>query len=287
MASNIVRSISEDGSAISIAIDSTEIVREMRRMHDTSATASAAMGRLLTAAAMMGSMLKTDTDTVTLRIDGSGPIGKMIAVSDAMSNVRGYCMNPHADLPLKDSGKLDVSGVVGKEGTLTVITDLGLKEPYIGQIPLTSGEIAEDITTYYAVSQQTPTVCALGVLVDRDLSILNAGGFIIQLLPGAEEDVISQIEKNIDTIPPVTSMLKSGMTAEDISLKVLEGLNPNTLDSSSAQYKCTCSRERMTSVLKSLAQEELDRLASEGDTEIICEFCGKKYVFTPEEIKSL
>ena len=284
---NIVRSITEDGSAISIAIDSTEIVGKMRELHDTSATASAALGRLLTAAAMMGSMLKSDTDTLTLRIDSTGPIGKMIAVSDAGSNVRGYCENPHADMPKNAKNKLDVSGIVGKDGTLTVITDLGLKEPYIGQIPLTSGEIAEDITTYYAVSQQTPTVCALGVLVDKDLSIRKAGGFIIQLLPGAGEEVISTIERNISAIPAVTEMLSSGMSPEDISLRVFEGLNPNKLDQSSAQYKCTCSRERMSAVLKSLGKDELDSLAAEGDAEIVCEFCGKKYVFSPDELRSL
>ena len=287
MQNNLVRSISEDGSAISIAVDSTEIVRAMRGYHNTSATASAALGRLLTAAALMGAMLKSEGNTVTLRIDADGPIGKMIAVTDEKSQVRGYCQNPSADAELKRAGKLDVSGVVGKNGTLTVITDLGLKEPYIGQVPLVSGEIAEDITQYYATSQQTPTACALGVLVDTDLSILSAGGYIIQLLPGTEDSVIDKIEHNLQVLPPISTMLKNGMSAEEISLKVLDGLNPTTLDHSTASYKCTCSRDRMRGVLASLPKDELKELAAEGDAEIICEFCHKKYVFTPEELLEL
>ena len=284
---NIVRSISEDGSAISIAVDSTEIVRTMRRYHNTSATASAALGRLLTAAALMGAMLKSDDSSITLRIDADGPIGKMIAVTDEKSQVRGYCENPAADAEPKNKGKLDVAGVVGKNGTLTVITDLGLKEPYVGQIPLVSGEIAEDITQYYAVSQQTPTACALGVLVDKDLSILSAGGYIVQLLPGTPDSSIDIIENNLRILPPVSEMLRQGMSAEEISLKVLEGLNPNTLDDSSAVYRCTCSRERMRGVLASLPKKDREDLAKEGNTEIVCEFCQKRYVFTPEELLEL
>ncbi|MGI5889033.1 MAG: Hsp33 family molecular chaperone HslO [Oscillospiraceae bacterium] len=283
----LVRSISADGSAVSMAVDSTDIVREMKRCQNTSATASAALGRLLTAAALIGATEKQASDSVTLRIDGGGPIGKLIAVSDGLSNVRGYCDNPQADVPVKRPGKLDVGGLVGKNGTLSVITDMGLKEPYTGSIPLVSGEIAEDITQYFAVSQQTPTVCALGVLVDTDLSIICAGGFMVQLLPGAPERVISAIEQNIKGMSAPTSLFKKGMTPKDISLMALSGLNPNVLDESTAAFKCTCSRKKMADVLRSLGTKELEDMAKEGSAEVVCEFCKKKYMFTPEELRKL
>ena len=204
---NMLRGISENGGIVFYGVDSTEIVREMERLHKTSAVTTAALGRLLTAASMMGIMLKSTQDSVTLQIKGGGPAGRLLAVSDGTGNVKGYVENPVVELPPRADGHLNVGAAVGKDGTLDVIRDLGMREPYIGQVPLTSGEIAEDVTTYFAISEQIPTVCALGVLVDKDLSVRCAGGFIVQLLPGATEDEINHLEKNIKAMPSVTTML--------------------------------------------------------------------------------
>ena len=284
---NLYRYITHDGSAVLNVLDSTEIVRQMERYHHTSATASAALGRVLTAASMMGYGLKSRDDTMTLMIRGDGPVGSITAVSDGSGNVRGYCDNPLADLPEKSPGKLDVGGLVGA-GTLYVVQDMGLETPYVGQIELVSGEIAEDITAYFAYSEQLPTVCSLGVLVDTDLSIINAGGFLLHLLPGAEESCISAIEENIKDLPGFTELLSSGMTPQDIADKVLAGLEPDFLDSAEVSYRCSCSRERMERVLISLGAEELTRLADEQEeTEIVCHFCGTKYRFPRDEIRAL
>jgi len=202
--SRLIRAISENGGVLFCAVDSTDIVREAERIHKTSAVTSAALGRLLTAASMMGVMLKSEKDSLTLRIKGGGPSGTVLAVSDGAGNVRGYVEQPVVELPPRADGKLDVGGAVGRDGTLSVLKDLGMKEPYVGQVPLVSGEIAEDITAYYAVSEQTPTVCALGVLVDRDLSILTAGGYLLQLLPGASDAEITHLEQNVAAPPSVT-----------------------------------------------------------------------------------
>lgn len=209
MMSRLIRAISENGGVLFCAVDSTDIVREAERIHKTSAVTSAALGRLLTAASMMGVMLKSEKDSLTLRIKGGGPSGTVLAVSDGAGNVRGYVEQPVVELPPRADGKLDVGGAVGRDGTLSVVKDLGMKEPYVGQVPLVSGEIAEDITAYYAVSEQTPTVCALGVLVDRDLSILTAGGYLLQLLPGASDAEITHLEQNVAALPSVTELLRS------------------------------------------------------------------------------
>ena len=209
MMSRLIRAISENGGVLFCAVDSTDIVREAERIHKTSAVTSAALGRLLTAASMMGVMLKSEKDSLTLRIKGGGPSGTVLAVSDGAGNVRGYVEQPVVELPPRADGKLDVGGAVGRDGTLSVVKDLGMKEPYVGQVPLVSGEIAEDITAYYAVSEQTPTVCALGVLVDRDLSILTAGGYLLQLLPGASDAEITHLEQNVAALPSVTELLWS------------------------------------------------------------------------------
>lgn len=285
--SELVRMISKDGTLTVIAVDTTDIINKMERIHMTSAVTSAALGRLLTAASMMGAVLKGKDDSITLRINGGGPAGSLIAVSDSEGNVRGYVENPIVEIPLNDKGKLDVAGAVGKEGGLTVMKDLGMKEPYIGQVPIVSGEIAEDITSYFAISEQLPSVCALGVLVNPDLTIQAAGGFIIQLLPTALDDTIDQVEECIKEIEPVTKMLTDGMTPEDICRRVLSTFDLEILDSSNPEYRCNCSRERVTKALLTLGKEELEDMANDPKTVVNCHFCEKKYKFTPDEIRKL
>ena len=226
----LIRAISENGMAVCYALDSTDMVGTLERYHKTSAVVTAAAGRLLTAASIMGSMLKGAKDSVTLRITAGGPAGSVIAVADALGNAKAYAQNPVVELPLNPYGKLDVSGAVGKEGNLFVVKDLGMKEPYVGLVPLVSGEIAEDITSYFAVSEQIPTVCALGVLVNPDLTVQAAGGYILQLLPGAGEEEISQVERNTGALPSVTQMLASGLTPEEIAEKTLAGMDPRILE---------------------------------------------------------
>jgi len=284
----IVRMISQDGGAFCIAIDSTDMAAQAEQYHKTSAVVTAALGRLLTAASMMGTLLKGDTDSITIRLAGDGPAGTFIAVSDSFGNVKAYTANPVVELPLNKLGKLDVSGAVGKNGTLTVIKDLGLKEPYIGQTPIVSGEIAEDITNYFASSEQTPTVCALGVLVNPDLTVQASGGFLIQLLPGAEDGMIDQLEHNIERMPPVSRMIADGVTPEEICRRSLDGLSPDVLDTQEVFYRCDCSRERVERALRSLGKEELRKMAEEQDvTQVECHFCDKKYCFSREEILKL
>ena len=282
--SELVRMISTDGTLTVIAVDTTDIINRMEQIHRTSAVTSAALGRLLTAASMMGAVLKGKDNSITLRLNGGGPAGSVIAVSDSEGNVRGYVANPIVEIPLNNKGKLDVAGAVGTDGSLTVMKDLGLKEPYIGQVPIVSGEIAEDITSYFATSEQLPSVCALGVLVNPDLSIKAAGGFIIQLLPTALDDTIDRVEECIKDIEPVTQMLTSGMKAEDICRHVLKGFDLEILDTSNPEYRCTCSKERVSKALISIGREGLLEMAQEKFTEVSCHFCEKKYVFTPEEI---
>ncbi|MBQ7548699.1 MAG: Hsp33 family molecular chaperone HslO [Clostridia bacterium] len=279
-----VRYISSDGALVMLAADTTEMAERAQQIHKTSAVTSAALGRLLTAASLMGTMLKGEDDTITLRIKGSGPAGTILAVSDSKGNARGYVANPVVEIPLRPDGKLDVGSAVGADGTLTVIKDLGLKEPYIGQIPLISGEIAEDITSYYATSEQIPTVCALGVLVDRDLSIKAAGGFIIQLLPFASEETISAVEKAISGLPPVTKMLSDGMTPDDMCKTALESFEIELLDSTHPEYRCNCSREKVEAALISAGAASLKELAEKDSTEVCCQFCDNKYIFSSGDI---
>lgn len=280
----IVRTISKDASVVCSAIDGTDIVSEIERIHKTSAVVTAALGRLALGASLIGFGLKDKDDSVTVKIKGSGPIGSMTAVADSFGNVKAYSDANIVELPLRSDGKLDVGSAVGKNGTLTVIKDLGLKEPYVGQVELVSGEIAEDITNYFAVSEQIPTVCSLGVLVNPDLSVKNAGGFILQLLPFAPDECIDIIEKNIASMPSITNMMEMGNTAEDIALKALEGLNPNILDSFEVAYRCDCSRERTKRILMSLSKSDVKSLAEDEITEVKCYFCDKVYHFTKDEI---
>jgi molecular chaperone Hsp33 len=282
------RAISEDASVVSCVLDATDIVSRIEEIHKTSAVVTAALGRLSIAASLMGYGLKSENDSITLRFDGKGPTGALVAVADSRGNVKSYVCNPVVEIPLNQFGKLDVKGAVGTDGTLSVIKDLGLKEPYVGQIPIVSGEIAEDIASYFATSEQTPTVCGLGVLVNPDLTVKSAGGYLIQLLPFASDECIEKIEKNIKNIPPVSQMFSDGLTAEEIALKLLEGLNPNVLDEATVAYKCDCSKERTEKVLISIGKEELQSMADDNETiEVCCHFCEKRYYFTPSEILSL
>lgn len=284
----IVRTISHDASVVATAIDATDIVAEIEKIHKTSAVVTAALGRLTIAASLIGNGLKGADDSVTLRMDGGGATGCLIAVSDSHGNVKSYVSNPIVEIPLNKYGKLDVAGAVGKEGRLSVVKDLGLKEPYVGQVPIVSGEIAEDIANYFAVSEQIPTVCGLGVLVNPDLTVKAAGGYLIQLLPFADESCIDKLEANVNTLQPVTTMLDSGMSAEDIAKRVLEGLEPDLLDEFEVFYKCDCNKSRVEKALISLGKEELSKMAEEEEQiEVCCHFCDKKYNFTRDEIIEL
>lgn len=284
----IVRYITEDGTAFVIAADTTDVIAKAEQIHKTSAVNTAALGRLMTATAMMGDMLKGKDDSITLRINGGGPAGSLIAASDSEGNVRGYVQNPVVEIPLNDKGKLDVKGTVGKNGYLFVMKDIGLNEPYVGQTEIVSGEIAEDITNYYAVSEQTPSVCALGVLVNPDLTVAAAGGFIIQLLPGCPDEVIDKIEYSMQDIEPVTTMLSNGMSADDIAQKALGNMKIDKLDESTIEYRCNCSKERVEGALISTGDESLNEMADSSiDTNVECHFCDKVYTFTPQEIKNL
>lgn len=283
----IVRAISEDGSVIACAVDTTDIVSQAEQMFKTSAVITAALGRMLTGASIMGSMLKYENDKITLRINGGGPAGTIYVSSDYRGNVKGCIDNPVVEIPLNSIGKLDVGTAVGTDGFLTVIKDLGLKEPYVGQIPIVSGEIAEDITSYYANSEQIPTAMSLGVLVNPDLTVKSAGGFMVQLLPFAEEEKIDIIEKNIENMSSVTQMLEKGMNSEEIAMKALENLNANVLDSWEVEYRCDCSRERAEQILTSIGKQELEVLKEDEVTQVECHFCDKKYRFTREEIDEI
>ena len=283
----LIRCISVDGDLTAMAVDSTDIVNEATEIHRTSAVVSAALGRTLSAASLMGSVLKGKDDSVTVKINGGGPVGSIIAVSDSSGNVRGYVQENVVELPLNGKGKLDVSGAVGKNGFVTVIKDLGLKEPYVGQTPIVTGEIAEDITAYFASSEQTPSVVALGVLVNPDLSVKAAGGLIIQLLPTATEKTIEKVEGCIKDLAPITALIESGMSPEDICRHALRNFELDVLDESAVKYKCYCSKERVEQALLSVGREELEEMAKDEKTEVACHFCGKNYVFTPDDIERL
>ena len=284
----LYRAISADGSAFAEVLDAKDIVSEIERIHKTSAVITAGLGRLTIAASLMGYMLKGENDTITLRVDGGGPAGQLTAVADNWGNVKSCVVNPVVEIPLNAQGKLDVGRAVGTDGTLSVVKDMGLKEPYVGVIPLVSGEIAEDIANYYATSEQIPTVCSLGVLVNPDLTVKAAGGFLVQLLPFADEKVIDILEKNVAAMPPVSAMLDEGKTPEEIANMLLAGLDPNVLDTAEPVYGCDCSRERTERVLISIGEKDLREMAAEGkDTTVCCHFCGKEYVFTPKELLAL
>ena len=288
MADYIVNAITSNGAIRVIAADTKELCNRAMEIHKMSATAAAALGRALTAAAIMGSILKSEDDSITLQLNGGGPIGRVIAVADGKANVKGYVDNPLVDLPLNSVGKLDVGGAIGKDGMLSIIRDLGLKEPYVGQVPLVNGEVAEDLTKYYATSEQLPTAVALGVLVDVDYTIKAAGGFILQILPGAYDEDIDNVEKAISEISSVTNMLDSGKKPEDIVEQLLSGYEIEYFDNVSTQYKCDCSRERTDRALISLGKDELSKIINEDEkAEMTCHFCDNIYNYTKEELEAL
>lgn len=269
-------------------LDSQDMVAEAERIHQPSAVATAALGRLLTAASMMGVMLKGANDSITLKVDGGGPLGTVMAVSDSGGNVRGYAQNAVVEIPLKPNGKLDVSGAVGTNGQLHVLRDTGGEKPYAGCTPLVSGEIAEDITGYYAVSEQTPTVCALGVLVNPDLTVRVAGGLLLQLLPFCPESVIDRVEANVAKLEPVTAMLERGMTPREICALALDGMEFDVLDEYQPVYHCACSKEKVERALMALPEDDLLSLPDEsGMTEVTCRFCDKVYRFTESDLQVL
>ena len=288
MADQIIRVLAQNAPVKASVITARDMVERARQIHRTLPVATAALGRTLMAASMMGNQLKEDNGSVTLRIKGDGPLGGITAVADSAGNARGYVVNPAVDLPLKGPAKLDVGSAVGRDGSLTVIKDLNLKEPYVGTVPLVSGEIAEDITSYFAESEQIPTACALGVLVDVDQSVLCAGGYLIQLLPGADDAAISAIERGIARVGPVTEALRGGLDARGLVEQVLSEFELEELSAEPVEYRCYCSRDRVTRALISMGREELEALIREqGRAELTCQFCDKVYHYTKEELEGL
>ena len=281
----IVRALSEDGGVLCSAINSTDMVSDMARLHEASPVVAAALGRMTTAVSIMGGMLKYEGDTLTLRINGGGPCGTLTAVSDYRGNVKCCAGNAAATVPLKADGGLDVAGVIGCDGTLTVVKDMGLKEPYCGQIPLASGNIADDITKYYAVSEQLPTVVSLGIIFGEGAKIEAAGGFMVQVVPPISDKSVQALERNLADMDSINSMLEQRLDPEQIALKALSGLGGDILDSWEAQYYCDCSRDRTRGILMTLGKDEIEKLAEEQkETEVCCHFCNKKYRFTADEL---
>lgn len=288
MHDHIVRAITADGFVKAMAIASTDLVERARSIHHTTPTATAALGRVLTAASMMGNLQKVENGALTLQIKGGGPLGTLLATSDATGNVRGYVHNPSITLLEKYAGKLDVGAAVGTDGMLTVIRDLQMKEPYVGSVALVSGEIADDVTAYFAQSEQTPTACALGVLVDTDQSVKVAGGYLIQLLPGAPDAVIDKLEQGIQKAGAVTPMLADGLTPEAILRRVMADFELEFLEETPVEYRCYCSRERVAATLITIGKKDLQELADGNEPiRIECQFCDAVYEFSPQEIREL
>ena len=283
----IIRATAANDQIRAFAAVTTEMVETAREHHNTSPVATAALGRLLTAGAMMGSMMKGEKDVLTLQIKAGGPLQGITVTADSQGNVKGYVGNPDVCIPANSKGKLDVAGAVGP-GFLTVIKDMGLKEPYVGQIPLVSGNIAEDITAYYTVSEQIPTVCALGIVFNEDATIKAAGGYMLQLVPPVLDSSVKVIEDNLQHMESITGMLEKGLKPEELAVSALEGLGGEILDQWEAVYYCDCSRERTEQILISLGKKELQKLVDEGEeTEVCCHFCNKKYRFSTAEISNL
>ena len=288
MRDEMVRAITADGLVRAQAITGRDLVEKARTLHTLLPVATAALGRTLLAASLLGDMLKEDNASLTLQIKGGGPLGLVLAVSDSGGNVRGYVQNPHVELMEQHPGKLDVGGAVGTQGTLTVIKDFGYKEPYVGTIGLFSGEIADDLAMYFVESEQVPTACALGVLVGLDQSVTAAGGYLIQLLPGAGEDVISQIEAGVKKLGPVSAALDRGLDAEGLLREVLDGFELDILQTHPVEYRCACSRDRVVRALISLGRQELREMIEEqGQAELSCQFCDKAYRFSREELEEI
>lgn len=288
MSDQIVRAITTDGIVKASAITGTVLVERARQIHRTLPVATAALGRALMGASMMGNQLKEEKGSVTLRIKGGGPLGTITAVSDHLGNVRGYVQNPAVEFTEKAPGKLDVGAAVGDRGTLTIIRDMGLKEPYVGTVELLSGEIAEDLAAYFVESEQVPTACALGVLIGMDQSVTSAGGYLIQLLPGAGEETISAVERGVAKVGSVSHALEHGMSARELLTHVQEEFQLEFLEEQPVEYRCYCSRERVETALVSMGRKELEALIHEqGSAEVTCQFCDKVYRFTGEELSAL
>lgn len=285
----IIRCITSDGGIMAIAVDASDIVFTAKKLHNLSSSAAAALGRLLCASSMMGDLLKQKDATMNLRLSGGGPLGVVVAVADSRGNVRGYVGNGNCPTEYYENGKINVAKAVGKDGVLNVMRDYGSGDPYIGQVPIVSGEIAEDIANYYATSEQIPTVCSLGVLLDKnDGEVLLAGGLLVQLLPGADEETVSKLEKNAQALEPMTTMLAKGMSVLDICEKALEGFEIEVLDENPVNYVCTCSKERVRNALQSLSKEELKAMIEEdGKAEASCHFCNKTYCFNRAELQEI
>ena len=288
MRDQLVRAISKDGLIKVSAVSTRDLTERARQIHRTLPVATAALGRLLAGASMMGNALKEEAASLTLQIKGGGPLGTLLAVSDHLGNVRGTVENPGVDIPLREDGKLDVGTAVGNQGTLTVVRDLRMKEPYVGSVGLLWGEIAEDIALYFVESEQVPTACGLGVLVDRDQSVLAAGGYLVQLLPGAEDETAAQLEASLRAAGPVTELLRQDPDPEALLRRALPGLELEILEKSPIAYRCDCSRERMERALVSLGREELRAMIDEqGGAELTCRFCDNVQRFTGEELEAL
>lgn len=288
MADHLIRAMTKDGWVKAVAIDGKNLVERARQIHDTTPTATAALGRTLCAASMLGNMQKTENGSITLQFKGGGPLGTVLAVSDWQGNVRGYVQNPHITLLEKYAGKLDVGAAVGTDGMLTVIRDLQMKDPYVGSVQLVSGEIGDDVTAYLVQSEQTPSACALGVLVDTDCTVKVAGGYILQLLPGAPEEVIDRLEIGIQNAGAVTAMLDRGLSPKEMLEIVMEGMELEFFEESPVEYRCYCTQDRVESTLISLGKKELTEIAEEGkDIQVECQFCDTEYKFTPDQIRAL
>ena len=284
----IVRAISSDGLVQAAAICSRDLTERARQIHKLLPVGTAALGRTLSAASLMGNALKGAGASLTLQIKGGGPLGTVLAVSDNLGNVRGYVTNPQVDIPLREDGKLDVGGAVGREGTITVIKDLHMKEPYVGTIDLLGGEIAEDVAAYFVESEQIPTACGLGVLVDRDQSVKAAGGYLIQLLPGATEDTIVKVEGGIMAADNVSAILDKDDDPEHMLRQVMSDFDLKILETCPVEYRCYCSRQRVERALISLGKDELQQILDEqGHCSMTCQFCDAVYDFSGGELKAL
>lgn len=287
MSDYIVRATGANETVRAFAIDSGEMVAEARERHRTFPVVTAALGRLMSAAAMMGSMMKGENDKLTVTMKGDGPIGQMTVTVDSQGNVKGFPANPSVDIPLKYAGKLDVGAAVGS-GTMTVSMDLGLKEPYNGQVELQTGEIGDDFAYYFTVSEQTPSAVGLGVMINKDSSVRHSGGFIIQMMPDAEEDTIALLEQNLQNAGSVSQMMEQGMTPEDMVNTLLEGLRPEILETTPVRFHCGCSKEHVSRALSTIQTGELDQMIQEGESiEVKCHFCNSTYHFTVEELKEI
>lgn len=284
----LVRCISEDGFIVCCVLDGTDIAQSIKFNHATSPVVTVGLGRLAIAGSMMGYMLKGEQDTLTLRMNGGGETGSLVVIANSRGEVKGYPQNPTVELPLNKYGHLDVSGAIGKNGYISVMKDLGLREPYIGQVPLVSGEVAEDITGYYATSEQIPTVCGLGVSVDDDGEVVAAGGFLLQLLPFADEACIDELEKNIKNVDTISNMIEKGMDPQEICELLLKGFAPQVLESDNCNYNCGCTRDFVKRALVTIGQEELlDIINVDKKAELNCHFCSKKYKFNEAELREL